>query len=97
MSSGYYTPGSMVTVTATFLNPISGQLIDPDSVKLRVLDPTNVETDYDSLSPVANVYSVSIGPVTKSGMWRYRFESTGVYAAASEGAFTVSSTPFPAD
>ncbi len=91
-----YDPGSIVTISVAFTNA-SGAPVAPSSVTLRVQNPAGTETDYTtSLTNVSTgVYTQPVTPLI-SGIWRYRWEATGAVAAATDGAFVVTYTPFSA-
>jgi hypothetical protein len=77
--------------------------VDPDTVKLRVLSPSGVESEYtyvvDSASSAvvktsAGDYYCDVTP-DESGRWFYRWETTGTNLTdASEGSFLVQYSQF---
>jgi len=74
--------------------------IDPDTVKLRILSPSGVETTYvygtdDALVKASTGdYYVDFKPA-QSGRWSFRWETTGTNKeTAPEGEFVVQRSPF---
>jgi hypothetical protein len=94
-----YQPGNIILLSAQFTDdstpPVS---LDPTTVKLRIIDPNSVETDYSysdgtvSKDATGN-FSFQLEVVT-SGSWFYRWEGTGSVFAANESGFIVSPSAF---
>ena len=90
---GSYFVGTAVVLTATFTTPTKSP-VDPTTVRLRVKDPTGVETDYTSPTYVSvGIYTQQITP-NLTGIWSYRWEGTGAVVASSESKFEVKPTAF---
>ena len=92
---GTYTSGQTVVLTATFLNAATQAPIAPSAVTLRVLNPSQTETDHTTgfSNPSTGVYSLNI-VVSIPGAWTYRWVATGTFNAAAEGSFQVAQSPF---
>lgn len=93
-----YTIGEPVHLTAAFA--VNGTATDPTSVTMITLDPTGTETTYTyggsgtiTRDSTGN-YHQDLPAVTKSGVWGYRWVSTGTCATASESNFFVEPSPF---
>ena len=91
-----YDLGEGVFVRASFTNPTTGAPLDPTTVTLRVLAPSQAEG-----APTVTVYPAP--PVTKTavgsyealltadevGLWQFRWEGENVAPAIQEGSFIV--------
>ena len=92
-----YQAGNVVNMIVQFTTAASPSIpADPTTIKLRVLDPNGVETDYISgliKNSIGN-YSYQLEVFT-AGIYNYRFEGLGAVIAAAESSFQVSSSRFP--
>lgn len=87
-----YTPGQMVRLTAT-IRDLAGALVNPTAVTARVRDPAGVTTAIAATNESLGVYYVDVA-ANSSGVWYYRFVSTGT-VTAGEGSFAVAVTTVP--
>lgn len=76
----------------------SSVLMNPTAVSVWLRSPSGTETEYTSGidNPTTGVYTFETDAFTLAGVgvWRYRFEGTGVVTAAEEGRFTVRASGF---
>jgi hypothetical protein len=85
--------GSVVDIEGEYRNDLSGNLVDPTTVTLELTDPAGTTTSYTYAS--AAVTRSSVGKYTKrvapasTGVWRYRWVSTGANAGADVGNFRI--------
>ena len=93
-------PGDVVRVKATFLDPKTSAPIDPTSVTLKVRAPTAGGTQSYTFGVSPDVvkdgvgrYSVKLSLPT-AGRWEWRWETSGVDAAAEEGRLIVLDSQF---
>lgn len=99
MNRNPYTKGQLVRVKGVFTNTDSGSAIDPTTVQVKYEDPdgTKITLTYgvDSalIKDSVGNYHADLN-ANKTGIWVYRFESTGVGQAANEREFYVQSTDF---
>jgi hypothetical protein len=90
--------GDVVELQATFTDK-NGAPVDPGTVKVTFKRPSGVETtltygvdeQVTKASPRIYTYSTSLD---QSGIWYYRWQGTGMNAAAAVGEFEVRKTPF---
>jgi RPA family protein len=93
-----YDKGDLVRVTGTFTNA-AGTAIDPTMVKFQVLNPAGTTTTYTYgvdaalVKSAVGVYYVDIS-ADVTGIYYYRFYSTGTGQAADEGQFTSDESRF---
>lgn len=84
-----YAIGSAVNVSVTFKDQVTDLPADPTTVKLRVMNPFEVEAIYTALShPSLGRYQFILYPLIP-GIWKYRFEGVGAVVAAGERRFEV--------
>ena len=100
LATNSYEVGSSVTVTGTFSNKRTGELVDPSEVTVEVYDPTNTVTSYSysgGTGPVVKVdvgiYAYDIDTTGLPGAWQYRFWSPPSIQTAGASSFIV--TPWP--
>ncbi len=93
-----YTIGDIAVIEGTFLDRLSREGLTLDSMELRIQPPdgaTEIDvigiSNFANLSPGIYTYNQFL---TVSGVWRYRFVTNGIYAAACEGSLTVRESPF---
>jgi hypothetical protein len=94
-----YPLGNAVKLSVTFLDATTLIPADPTTVKLRVRDPAGTETDYVGLQVIrasAGNYSFVVATVTP-GIWKYRWEGSGIVVAAAEKHFEVQPSSFEPD
>ncbi len=98
MAVNQYHVGDLVRVTGT-LTDADGTATDPNGLSVKYKDPTGNTTTLvygtdASLKRLAlGVYYTDVD-VDESGMWHYRFASTGTGQAAAEGQFYVAASEF---
>lgn len=94
------TPGDMIRLGITYLDPDDGAWVDPDTVRFMYLEPesrTPVVWTYDDdeelvrVSP--GVYRVDL-TLSEVGVWHARWETTGDYISAEEFSIQVADSPF---
>lgn len=102
MAFGSYARGALVRLSAVFTD-VNGAAVDPTTVTVKTLAPTLVSgrpqgtvsslvygVDAAVKRSAAGHYYVDVS-VDTTGIWRWRWESTGVGQAAAEGSFKVES------
>lgn len=89
-----YIKGNLVRVAGTFTGE-NGAVLDPTTVRVGVLAPGAVlpvmrtyGTDPEVVKDSTGRYHLDIDADT-TGVWRYRWQSTGNGQAANEDAFEV--------
>jgi uncharacterized protein YfaS (alpha-2-macroglobulin family) len=93
-----YDVGDLVRCTGAFANS-AGVAVDPAAVFCKVRKPEGTVTLYTYgvdgalVKAAAGNYYVDV-PITASGVWYYRFYSTGIGQTAGETAFRVRVTYF---
>lgn len=94
-----YVKGSLVRVSGTFTDE-AGAVLDPTAISVSVLKPgavlPTVKTygaDSEVVKDATGQYHIDVNADT-SGVWRYRWQSTGTGQAANESAFEVAISPF---
>ncbi len=93
-----YLIGSLVRLLAEFKDA-DGVLMDPDEVKIRVLDPSGNQTtkvyltDAEVIKDADGMYHYDLD-ASAAGTWAYRWEGSGTGQAAAEHTFTVTDTAF---
>jgi hypothetical protein len=93
-----YEKGQVVRATGTFRDS-AGNLVDPSVVKFRVRTPAAVVTEFtygtdaDLVKDSAGVYHFDVALVT-AGLWKYRWISTGIGAAAKVVQLDVAEAEF---
>jgi hypothetical protein len=92
-----YDVGDLIRCTGTFAT--ASVDVDPSAVFFSVKAPSGTETDYtygvdgQLVKSATGIYYVNVS-ATESGMYKYRFYSTGTGQAASEGQFRVRASFF---
>lgn len=81
-----YDVGDVARLTATFVGD-AGPL-NPAAVTLRVKRPSGVTSTVATTNPAVGSYQADL-LVDEAGVWSYRWQSTGVGAAAEEDTFRV--------
>ncbi len=95
MPNNTYELGELVKVTVEFTDEDTGNVIDPDAVKLSVRSPANVTTTYTYGVGAVIVrdsqgnYHANIDTTQLPGAWYYRWWSTGNGQTAREKRFDV--------
>jgi|SRR6516225_5925474 hypothetical protein len=92
-----YDYGSPVTLSVAFTDPTQTPPapVDPTTVKLRVLDPSNTEQIITQNFVHPAVGSFSFGIVCLlAGVWFYRWEGSGNIDAVADSLFVITSTKF---
>jgi len=91
-----YELDQVVTLRARF-QKISGGLVDPQTVVLRVKTPAGAITDYTYGTDVAlekeatGTYKFDL-TLDRAGQWLYRWKSTGQGAGSRKGELIVQDT-----
>lgn len=89
--------GDLRRISASFKD-LAGAAVDPTTVTFKFTKPSGVTTSY--VYPAAQVVKDSVGnyhvdlSVDASGLWLYRWESTGTGQAAENGEFMVEPSAF---
>lgn len=86
-----FTEGQVVRIAATFRDT-AGVLVDPTTVVLTVKKPDDTEATPALSNPSDGEYH-GTATLDQSGLWRWRYVSTGS-VAAEEGHFVVSASDF---
>jgi hypothetical protein len=95
--NSHYQKGELVPCEARFSNPLTDELVDPNTVIFKVQDPDEIETSYtygvdtEVIKDSVGVYHLDV-LANKSGTWFYRYESPG--QAANESWFYVERSEF---
>lgn len=88
----HYEKGEQVRLKLTDLRDESGTPVDADTVRLRILPGRSSERDYtlaaseiahDGLGAYSKLISLDV-----TGLWRYRWETTGPITAEEGHLFT---------
>ncbi len=85
--------GDVVELEATFTDPKTGDMIDPDEVVCTVLAPGGISSSPE-VSGSKGVYTAEVEPEL-SGKWRFAFDGTGENQASAEGEFHVRKQEVP--
>jgi len=87
--------GSEVRLICEFRDPFNGYaLVDPDTVKVAWLDPSDnytektYGTDPEVVKDGTGQYHIDV-TVNAGGEWKYRWWSTGTITTAAEASFQV--------
>lgn len=93
-----YQVGDLVRIAGAFTNA-AGTAVDPTAVFAKYKDPGGITTaltygvDVALVRDSAGNYHVDVN-ADESGVWRYRFYSTGTGQAANEEQFIVEPSAF---
>ena len=92
-----YHKGDLVRCTGTFTNA-AGTATDPDVVKASIRSPSTTTTytygtDAELVKSATGIYYVDVS-ASASGVWWYRFFSTGTGQGAGETHFVVDESKF---
>ena len=88
-----YTQGDLVELPVTFKDSATGEPIDPTTVAIRVVSPSDVETTYPY--PSANITRNAVGDYVAvvdsvaAGLWLYEWVVTGNVQGVEPGDFYV--------
>jgi hypothetical protein len=96
MSLNFYEIGNAITLSVTFNDAITLLPADPTVTRLRIMDPTEFETNVLQVSllhPSTGVFQYILTPIVP-GIWKYRFSGTGSVIAADERRFEVIPSSF---
>jgi len=94
----HFDKGDLVRLTATFENA-AGTDIDPTAVLFSFINPAGTSTTYtygtdvELVKSATGIYYVDIN-ASSSGVYRWRWYSTGTGQTAAEGSFTVEQSWF---
>ncbi len=93
-----YLIGQTVTVAAAFSDPATNAGLSATILKLRLVAPSGAESDFSTgfANPAPGQYTMAVAAAA-AGLWRCRWEASGGFAAACEGAFRVAPGAFPQD
>jgi hypothetical protein len=92
-----YDKGDLVRCTGTFAT--DGVNVDPTAVLFSVKAPSGTATSYtygtdvQLVKSAVGIYYVNVS-ATESGIYQYRFYSTGTGQAAAEGQFRIRASFF---
>jgi hypothetical protein len=93
-----YTIGQTAILSGTFLDPTSHVGLTLDNLELRIQPPGGIAEVaiigvpyFGNPSPGVYTYGLFLNA---SGVWLYRFVTTGTYSEACEGKLTVAVSPF---
>lgn len=98
MSCEDFHVGDVVRLAAVFKNT-AGTAIDPTAVKVKIKQPGTDGTEYvygvdgSLIKDSVGNYHIDVD-ATASGIWRWKWYSTGSGKAANEGSFRVAETAF---
>ena len=94
------TPGDMIRVGITYLDPDDGVKVNPTTVKFKYLDPNSrtpvtltYGTDTALVRVSTGVYRVDL-TLNEVGVWHARWEATGNYISAEEFSIQVAPSQF---
>jgi hypothetical protein len=83
-----YDIGDEVTLTATFTDPETEELVDPEAVACTVLTGAKKTLTPSVTKASKGVYIAKV-QAASSGTWHYAFDGTGGHVASQEGSFEV--------
>lgn len=83
--------GTELPLRATFTDLITGQLVDPSTIVLKVKDPTGTVTDYTPTRQSLGVWSYNY-LFSVAGVYFYRFEASGNFVAVGEKSLMVAAS-----
>ena len=89
-----YSTGEQPVITIRFTVAATGVLGDPDTVVVRVCDPTAVVTTPDVTRVEEGVYQAQVIPPMLPGYWQWEALGTGAVAGSVFGGWYVSPDPF---
>lgn len=94
--NNYYDIGDLVRISGAFYDKLTSDIpVDPTTVTLTIRKPSGVLVTKTYPADITRIilgsYYADIS-VDVSGMWYYRWASTGVGQAAEEGSFWVRSS-----
>lgn len=81
-----YDIGDVARLTAAFTGDAGP--VNPTTVTLRVKRPSGTTSTVTHTNPAVGSYQADL-PIDEAGNWSYRWQSTGVGAAAEEDTFRV--------
>jgi hypothetical protein len=97
MTDNLYDIGDRPVLTATFKDPESKELVDPDVVVCTVRPPDS--TVAEQLTPTVEKVSTGVYRTTlsvdRAGRWWYAFDGAGDNQASQERSFTVREQQVP--
>lgn len=92
--------GSRLNLTATFRDPLTKSIVDPDNVRARIVGPRGspyheyvygIDSEITKVS--AGIYRATV-VCNKDGEWRYRFECWGTHVGGSDRQFAIRDSAF---
>lgn len=86
-----YDVGNIAFITGTFTDS-TGAPIDPETVVIKVKDPTGTVTSYTPVRVSTGIYTYNLS-LTIAGKYFYRFEGTGGATAAGDNLLTATHSP----
>lgn len=93
MALNNYIIGDLLKLTASFA--VGGVATDPTSVTCTVIDPSGTETTPATTKDSTGNYHATVDLTgAKSGVWTYKFVSTGACQAAMQAQFFVEPSVF---
>lgn len=81
-----YDPGNTIRITGTFTDSISGLLLDPSVLALKVKNAAGVVSTYTPVRETLGVYHYDLViPLlaTSTGYWLYSWEASGSVVSSS--------------
>lgn len=97
--AAYYDKGELVRCSCSFINRATSAAVDPASVVCKYTKPGQATTtltygtDNALVKDATGLYHVDLN-ANVSGVWTYRWESTGANQGAIEGSFEVRGSAF---
>ena len=88
MITTQYFPGSSIYLTATFTDPVSGILVDPTTVTIKIQAPDGTLAAPSATRLTVGEYRATYVPAV-SGTFTQRWEGVGSYPQVSEAQFVV--------
>ena len=100
MAIDAFSYGSRLKLTATFRDPASKAIVDPDNVRVRIVGPHGSPyyayvfgTDPEIIKVSAGVFQATV-TCDKHGPWSYRFECWGTHTGGSDRHFAIRDSTF---
>lgn len=85
--------GNERVLRATFRDSVTGQLVDPSTVRMQVKDPTGVEQSYTPTHVSTGIWTYNF-VFSIAGIYVYQFSGSGTYIAVAEKQVVVTESAF---
>jgi len=92
--------GSRLNLTATFRDPLTKAIVDPDNVRARMVGPQGSPSyayvfgvDPEIVKVSAGVYRTTVD-CNKEGHWHYRFQCWGTHMGGNDREFAIRGSVF---